>query len=130
MSVPGHGRLLLASARGEQAEDDEGDQAEDQDIHELDALEAIAHEHRGQQATGGQAGQRAEPARSTACGSGLLTSGLLGGGIVALLRRCLASLVAGCRAEALAAAEALGVGIDAEGQTDTQRHENAKHTLH
>src|SRR5690606_16254827 len=94
------------------------------------ALEAIAHEHRGQQATGGQAGQRAEPARSTACGSGLLTSGLLGGGIVALLRCCLASLVAGCRAEALAAAETLGMGVERDSQAEAQRHEEAKHSFH
>jgi len=60
--VTGHGWLLLAASGGEEAEEQEGDQAEDQDIHELDALEAVAHEHRGEQAAGDQTGQRAEPA--------------------------------------------------------------------
>ena len=126
--MAGHGRLLLATAGGEEAEQQERDQAEDQDIHELDALEAVAHEHRGEQATGGQTGQRAEPARGTAGGSGRLTASLIRCGLGLLGR--LAGLVAGRRAEALAAAETLGVGVEREGQADTQRHEDAKHTLH
>ena len=74
--MAGHGGLLLATAGGEEAEQQERDQAEDQDIHELDAFEAIAHEHRGEQAAGGQTGQRTEPARGAA-GSGCLTASLI-----------------------------------------------------
>ncbi len=126
--MAGHGWLLLATAGGEEAEQQERDRAEDQDIHELDTLEAVAHEHGSEQATGGQTGQRAEPAGSTARGGGRLTTCLIRRGLGLLGR--LASLVARRRAEALAAAEALGVGVEREGQADTQRHENAKHTLH
>ena len=129
MPVSGHGRLLLlATAGGKEAEQQEGDTAEDQDIHELETFEAITHEHRGEQSTGCEAGQWAEPARGTAGGCWRLAACLSRGGLGLLGR--LASLMAGRRAKALAAAETLGVGIEAEGQADTQRHENAEHTLH
>ncbi|MNN11433.1 hypothetical protein D3C81_1243910 [compost metagenome] len=64
----GHLWLLLAATGGDEAEHQEGDQRDDQDVEDLHAIEAIAHEHRGQQATGGDTGQRAEPFRCAAGG--------------------------------------------------------------
>ncbi|MCY1180309.1 hypothetical protein D9M73_207410 [compost metagenome] len=64
----GHLWLLLAATSGNEAEHQEGDQRHDQDVEDLHAIEAIAHEHRGQQATGGDTGQRAEPFRCAAGG--------------------------------------------------------------
>ena len=122
-------RLLLSTTGGEEAEDQEGDQAEDQEVHDLQAFEAITHEHRGEQATGGQAGQRAEPARCAAGGSGLTTCGGRGGCRLRL-RRGLASLVARRGTEGLAAAKALGVGFEAEGQRQAQDHGDTEETLH
>src|SRR5690606_7817173 len=114
---------------GEEAEDQEGDQAEDQKVHDLQLFETVAHEHRGQQAAGGQTGQRAEPARGTAGGSGRL---LTTGSRCALLSRRggLAGLVAGSGAEGFATAKTLGVGFEAEGQRQAQNHGDTEETLH
>ena len=57
-----HVSLLLASTRGNEAEDHKGDDRHDQDVEELHTLEAAAHEHGGQQAASREASQRAEPA--------------------------------------------------------------------
>jgi len=124
----GHLRLLLATACGDEAEHQEGDQGDDQEVHDLEALEAITHEHGRQQATGGEAGEWAQPARSTA-GGGRSTarSGRRGG---RRGWRSLASLVDRRGARALAAAEALGVGVQAQRQADAERQCDAKKTLH
>jgi hypothetical protein len=67
---------LLATTGGDKAEDQEGDDRHDQDVEDLHALEAAAHEHGRQQATGSEAGQRAKPARSTAgLGGGACSTG-------------------------------------------------------
>ncbi|MCP6135460.1 hypothetical protein NL393_40385, partial [Klebsiella pneumoniae] len=44
----GHLRLLLATPRGDEAEHQEGDQRDDQEVHDLQAFEAVTHEHGGQ----------------------------------------------------------------------------------
>ena len=121
--------LLASATSGEETEQQEGDQAEDQHVHDLQAFETITHEHRGQQATGGQTGQRAEPARSAAGGSGrLLATGCLGSRL--RRRRGLAGLVAGRGAEGFATAKTLGVGFEAEGQCQAQHHGDTEETLH
>ena len=51
--------LLLAATGGNEAEDQKGDDGHDQDVEDLHALEAVAHEHGRQQAAGSEASQRA-----------------------------------------------------------------------
>src|SRR5690606_27956663 len=114
--------LLLATTSGDETEDQEGDDRHDQDVEDLHALEAAAHEHGGQQATGSDAGQRAEPARRTAgFGSGASGTGRAGSGSSATgsrRRSHLAGLVSRRSAGALAATKALGVGVEAHRQAD------------
>jgi hypothetical protein len=40
--------VAAGDGRRKEAEQQEGDAAEDQDVHELDAFEAVTHEHRSQ----------------------------------------------------------------------------------
>lgn len=129
-----HVLLLLATTSGDETEDQEGDDRHDQDVEDLHALEAAAHEHGSQQATGRDAGQRAEPARSTAGlgGSASGTRRARSGSSAACSRRRshLAGLVSRRSAGALAATKALGVGVEAHRQADAQRHGDAKKTFH
>ena len=127
--------LLLAATGGDKAEDHKGDDRQDQDVEDLHALEAAAHEHGREQATGGDTGQRAQPARSTAglgrgagstgcaCGRGCTARGAGGWSH-------LAGLVSRCRTGTFAATEAFGVGVEAHRQADAQRHGDAKKTFH
>ncbi|MNN29070.1 hypothetical protein D3C81_1426590 [compost metagenome] len=128
--------LLLATTSGDETEDQERDDRHDQDVEDLHALEAVAHEHGSQQATGRDTGQRAEPARSTASlgssasGTGS-TSGRRSAAHAWRRRSHLAGLVSRRSACAFATTEALG-GIDVEThrQADAQRHGDAKKTFH
>ncbi|MNO71616.1 hypothetical protein D3C76_625340 [compost metagenome] len=128
--------LLLATTGGDKAEDQECNDSHDQDVEDLHALEAVAHEHGGQQAAGSDTGQRAEPARSaTGLGSGASGTGSTSGRRSAAhawrRRSHLAGLVSRRSACAFATTEALG-GIDVEThrQADAQRHGDAKKTFH
>lgn len=128
MAWCGHLRLLLAAARGDEAEHQESNERDDQEVHDLEALEAVTHEHGRQQATGGEAGQWTQPARSTAGGGRCAAwSGRRG---CRRGWRGLAGLVDRRGARALAAAEALGVGVQAQRQADAERQCDAKKTLH
>jgi len=122
------------TTRGDEAKDQEGNDCHDQDVEDLHALEAVAHEHGSEQATGCDTGQRAQPARSTASlGSGACSTGCACGGRSTAGTGGwghLARLVSRCRAHAFAATKALGVGVDAHRQADAQRHGDAKKTFH
>ena len=62
MTRRGQVSLLLATASGDEAEDHKRNDRHDQDVEDLHALEAVAHEHGSQQAAGSDTGQRAKPA--------------------------------------------------------------------
>ncbi len=127
--------LLLAATGGDKAEDHKGDDGHDQDVEDLHALEAAAHEHGSEQATGSDTGQRAQPARSTAglgssaCGTGCTCSGSRSAHAASGWGH-LAGLVARRCAGAFTATEAFGVGVEAHRQADAQRHGDAKKTFH
>src|SRR5690606_36784830 len=63
-----HGRGIAA---GEQLEQHEGQQAEDQAVEQLQALEAVTEQHGCQQTAGGDTGQRAQPAAGAGGGRGV-----------------------------------------------------------
>src|SRR5690606_19986823 len=104
-----HGGCAAAT---EQLEQHKGDQAENQDVEQLQTLESVTEQHGGQQTTGSDTGQRAEPAAGARGGSGVL---LLVTRVGLLLLRGLPlsrlALVHRGSAETLAAAHATGLGI-------------------
>ncbi|MCY1243613.1 hypothetical protein D9M72_566370 [compost metagenome] len=131
MTGGGHLWLLLATARGDETEHQEGDDRHDQDVEELHALETVTHEHGSEQAAGCDTSQWAEPARSTAGSRCTARDGSSRARCGGCRGRGLTGLVGGGRADALAAAETLGgLGVDAQRQADAQRKGDAKKTLH
>src|SRR5690554_242487 len=118
-------RLALhdrGAAAGEQLEQHEGQQAEDQDVEQLQALEAVTEQHGCQQTAGGDTGQRTQPAAGPGSGGRIrllvARRGLLLRSLLALGRL---ALVHGGGAEALAATQATGFGIG-DGQTDHEEY--------
>ena len=91
------GLHLRLRAATEQLEQDKDNQAQQQDVEQLDPLKTVAKQHGSQQTTGGDTGQRTQPAAGAGVGRSarlllawcrlLITRGLLALGRLALVRR-------------------------------------------